>query len=159
GREESEGSRAEAVRTAGLQSQVSWPAAPAAPALPEGGGWHPPSLSLNHRQQKHTTICRARGVLHSRRQHEQISGCQLILAPQRLEDDIALENLDRDRPGGAVSRQVAASSKGNERQPERACLDQGAGTPAMLFEQCTIDCAFIAGKVMNQDVTVQGAVH
>lgn len=94
-----------------------------------------------------------------RREDEHVSRAQREVAFQRSEDNLSLEDVYRDRSCSAVSWHLRARRDCYDSKPERSFLHECAcGTPT-LGEEYRIYHPLLAGQMLNQNFTLDGAVH
>ena len=101
-------------------------------------------------QKEYTPRRRCGGVLHSGCQHQQVSDPERILLTDRLEDHLALEDVDAHRSVGVVRREVTAWRQGQDRKTERPFLDERARTSPMARHESLIDRLLVAREMTDE---------
>lgn len=92
-------------------------------------------------------------------QDEYVAGHQHVLASQYMKDNLALDDLYRDRTIGSMRGKIPTRRDGHDRQPKYSLLDQGAGTPPVSRDQRRVDRPFVFGEVVDENIAIKGTVH
>jgi hypothetical protein len=98
-------------------------------------------------------------MLHSRRQHQKIPDTQRICLSERLEDDLALENVNAHRTVGVVRGQITARSEGKDREPQGSFLDERPRTASVTGHEGLIDRLLVSREVTDEHFAGDSAVE
>ncbi|HZI28008.1 MAG TPA: hypothetical protein VFD64_07610 [Gemmatimonadaceae bacterium] len=88
-------------------------------------------------------------MFYIRSHNEYVAGPRNILAAERGEDDLALDDMHADWSSGAVSFHVAARRDGDDRNPQYSLLDQGARTTSVASEERPVDHPLILFQMVD----------
>jgi hypothetical protein len=84
-------------------------------------------------------------MLNARREDEQIPCAQWIRAAQCLKENLALEDVNRDRSRSAMRGQISTRRNANDGKPQWSFLDECACAPSVLGEQYGINHSLVLG--------------
>jgi hypothetical protein len=109
---------------------------------------------MHHREQQHASFSRACGVRHTRAEDEHVPWHEEMLAVLGVEDDLPLEQVNRDRPLRVMRWQGAACGKRDQRQAQRPVLHERSRASPMPLQQILIYRLDIAPQMMDLDVPI-----
>lgn len=98
-------------------------------------------------------------MLNSRRNDEQITCSQWVRAPQCLEENLALEDVNRDRSRRAMRGQIPTGRNANDGETKRSFLDECACAPSVLGEEYGVNHSLVLGQMPDEDIALNRAVH
>jgi hypothetical protein len=98
-------------------------------------------------------------MFHIRRHNEYIARPRKILALERGEDDLTLDDVHTDWSGSAVRFHFAARRDGDDRNPQQPLLDEGARATSVSSEQRPVNHPLILFQMVDEYITLEGALH
>lgn len=89
-------------------------------------------------------------MLHSGSQHQQVSDAERIFLTERLEDDLALENVNAHRSVGIMRREITAWREGQDRKTKRPLLDERSCASTVTRYESLIDRLLVSRKMADE---------
>lgn len=119
----------------------------------------PGRLLVHDGEEKNATSPGSCGVFDIRGKDEHVSGTERVLVAGSGECYFSFDDLDRDRPVSPVSWQISTRRDAQDREPERAFLDESACAAPVSGDEIAVNDPLIPGQVVDQHVALQSTVH
>jgi hypothetical protein len=91
---------------------------------------------------------------HTRCKYKYLAGNERIFTFLDIEDDLSVEQVDRDRSFRSMRWHTTASCERDQGQAQRPVLDERSRAPAVAGQQSRVDHLLIALQVTDLDVPV-----
>ena len=92
-------------------------------------------------------------------ENEDVTRCHRVFLVESLENDLAFESMDAQRPGGVVDGKKSARRESHHGEAQGSFFHESARRSAVLLEQLLVEHPLIVSEVIDENFSFDRSVH